>query len=98
MAKTDYKSVDQYIAAQPEAARAVLQRVRDLVKRAVPDAEELISYQIPAYRHEGGYFSLYLGMESALFALSRDRSPRRGPQGRHRAPSRQQEHHPLQAL
>ena len=61
MAKTDYKSVDQYIAAQPEDARTVLKRVRGIVKKAVPDAEEVISYQIPGYRHAGGFFLYFSG-------------------------------------
>lgn len=63
----------------------VLQRVRDIVKRAVPGAEELISYQIPAYRHEGGYFlyisgwkahySLYPATEALVAALKDDIAP-----------------------
>ena len=36
MAKTDYKSVDDYIASQPEAAQSVLERVRDTLRQALP--------------------------------------------------------------
>src|SRR4029453_7229736 len=53
MAKTDFKSVDQYIAAQPKAAQAVLKRVRSAIRKAVPGADEVISYQIPAYKLQG---------------------------------------------
>ena len=53
MAKTDFKSVDEYIGSQPEAARAVLERVRSTIRKAVPEAEEVISYQIPAYKLHG---------------------------------------------
>ena len=53
MAKTDYKSVDHYIAAQPDTVQAVLQRVRSIIRRAVPMAEEAISYQIPTYKLHG---------------------------------------------
>lgn len=53
MAKTDFKSVDEYISAQPESARAVLQRVRAILRKAVPEAQEQISYQIPAYKLHG---------------------------------------------
>jgi len=69
MAKTDFTSVDDYIAAQPEEVRAVLRRVRGVIRKAVPAAEEVISYQIPAYKLPGGrviwfagwkkHFSLY---------------------------------------
>jgi len=50
MGQPDFKSVDDYIAAQPEAARGILQRVRNAIRKAVPKAEELISYKIPAYK------------------------------------------------
>ena len=53
MAKTGFKSVDEYIASQPEAAQGVLERVRRIIRKAVPGAEEVISYQIPAYRLNG---------------------------------------------
>jgi uncharacterized protein YdhG (YjbR/CyaY superfamily) len=54
VAKTDFKSVDEYIAAQPEAMRDVLERVRSSIRKAMPTAEEVISYKIPAYRLKGG--------------------------------------------
>lgn len=50
MAKTDFKSVDEYIAAQPEAVQGLLGRVRSTIRKAVPQAKEVISYQIPAYK------------------------------------------------
>ncbi len=53
MAKINYKSVDHYIAAQPEAVQAVLERVRNIIRRAVPQADEVISYQIPTYKLAG---------------------------------------------
>ncbi len=53
MAKIAFKSVDEYIASQPEAARGVLERVRRTIRKALPGAEEVISYQIPAYKLNG---------------------------------------------
>ena len=53
MAKTDYKSVDAYIAAQPEQVQDVLQRVRRIIRAAIPGASEVISYQMPAYNVNG---------------------------------------------
>src|SRR5690348_11071056 len=49
MPQTDFKSVDDYIAAQPEAVRDTLASVRSAIRKAVPEAEETISYKIPAY-------------------------------------------------
>jgi uncharacterized protein YdhG (YjbR/CyaY superfamily) len=50
MAKTDFKSVDEYIASQPEAVQGILGRVRSTIRKAVPGAEEVISYKIPTYK------------------------------------------------
>ncbi|GAA4121439.1 iron chaperone [Aminobacter aganoensis] len=60
MAKTDFKSVDEYIAAQPQAVQPILERLRKIIRDALPGAEEVISYQIPAYKLDAGrviYFS-----------------------------------------
>ena len=46
MTKAEASSIDAYIAAQPEAARAVLQTVPGVIRRALPDAQETISYKI----------------------------------------------------
>ena len=53
MAKTAFKSVDEYLATQPEAVWAVLERVRSAIRKAMPGAEEAISYQIPTYKLHG---------------------------------------------
>jgi uncharacterized protein YdhG (YjbR/CyaY superfamily) len=47
------ETVDEYLAALPEDARGVLQRVRAAIKDAAPDAEETISYEIPLYKLAG---------------------------------------------
>ena len=47
------KDVTAYIAGLPAPARATLTRVRSAIRRAVPAAEEMISYQIPAYKLHG---------------------------------------------
>ena len=47
------KDVTAYIEGFPAPARAALTRVRGVIRRAVPGAEEMISYQIPAYKLHG---------------------------------------------
>ena len=47
------RSVDKYIASQPEDVRRALVRVRDAIRKALPKAEEVISYAIPAYKLSG---------------------------------------------
>lgn len=64
MAKTDYQSIDAYIAAQPEALQEILQQVRAAIRRALPDAEEAISYQIPAFRQAGRVVIFFAGWKN----------------------------------
>ena len=61
MAKTDYQSVDQYLKQQPDAARKQLERVRRAIRKAVPRAEEAISYQIPAFKLDGRALLYFAG-------------------------------------
>jgi uncharacterized protein YdhG (YjbR/CyaY superfamily) len=61
MAKTDFQSVDEYIAAQPEDVRGVLKCVRSTIRKAVPEAEEVISYKIPTYKLRGGPVLYFAG-------------------------------------
>jgi uncharacterized protein YdhG (YjbR/CyaY superfamily) len=53
MAKTNYRSVDEYIALRPEAMQPILERVRSIIRKALPGVEEAISYQIPAFKLNG---------------------------------------------
>ncbi len=61
MAKTDFKSVDEYIASQPDPVQGVLERVRSTIRKAVPEAEEVISYKIPTYKLPGGPVLYFAG-------------------------------------
>ena len=61
MGKVNFKNVDEYISAQPEAAQVVLQLVRSTLGRALPGAEEVISYKIPAYRLQGRIVLYFAG-------------------------------------
>jgi uncharacterized protein YdhG (YjbR/CyaY superfamily) len=48
-----FKSVSEYIAAFPPDVRKKLQQLRKAIKQAAPKADELISYNIPAFTLEG---------------------------------------------
>ncbi|MCF7688779.1 MAG: DUF1801 domain-containing protein [Cephaloticoccus sp.] len=43
------KSIDEYIAGFPQDVQETLQRIRDIVSQAAPDAEEAIKYQMPTF-------------------------------------------------
>jgi len=53
--------VDAYLAALAEAQRELLQRLREQVQRLVPEAEETISYGMPAFRLGGRFLLSYAG-------------------------------------
>jgi len=61
MAKTDFKSIDEYIATFPPDVQASLQRVRTTIRKALPQAEEAISYQIPTFKLHGSYVLYFAG-------------------------------------
>jgi uncharacterized protein YdhG (YjbR/CyaY superfamily) len=82
MAKPDFKSVDDYIGSQPKSAQNVLETVRNVIRKAVPGAEEVISYKIPAYKLHGDpviyfagwkeHFSLYPVSDQVVAELKND--------------------------
>ena len=55
------KNIDEYIATFPAGTRALLEVLRATIKSAAPDAVEVISYQMPAYKLFGMlvYFAAY---------------------------------------
>jgi uncharacterized protein YdhG (YjbR/CyaY superfamily) len=85
MTKKSVRSVDDYLASQPEAVRAALDRVRSTIRKAIPRAEEVISYQIPMYKLQGRpvlyfagwtrHYSLYPAGANVLTAFKDDLAP-----------------------
>jgi uncharacterized protein YdhG (YjbR/CyaY superfamily) len=51
--KRKFKSVDDYIATFPKTVQCILQEFRKAIKEAAPEAEETISYQMPAFKLNG---------------------------------------------
>lgn len=47
--------VDAYVKAQPPATQAQLALLRATLAEVMPDAEQVISYQIPCFRLDGTY-------------------------------------------
>jgi uncharacterized protein YdhG (YjbR/CyaY superfamily) len=61
MGKANFTDVDEYISSQPETAQVALQLVRRTLRKALPGAQEVISYKIPAYRLNGGIVLYFAG-------------------------------------
>lgn len=53
MEKKIIKNVDEYIAGFPDDVQQLLQQLRATIKNVAPDAEEIISYQMPAFKYHG---------------------------------------------
>ena len=82
MVSPDFQSVDEYIASQPETAQAILKQVRTTIRKALPEAEEVISYKIPTYKIPAGpvlyfagwkqHYSLYPANDTIVAAFRDD--------------------------
>lgn len=57
----DVKDIDEYISMQTENVRRSLEKMRQAIRKAAPNAEEVISYQMPAFKYHGAlvYFAAY---------------------------------------
>jgi uncharacterized protein YdhG (YjbR/CyaY superfamily) len=53
MAKTNFQSIDEYIAACPPNSQAYLREIRKLIHSLAPEAKEKISYQIACFELNG---------------------------------------------
>jgi uncharacterized protein YdhG (YjbR/CyaY superfamily) len=47
------KSIDEYIAGFPKDVKGILEKIRMTIREAAPNAEETISYQMPAFKLNG---------------------------------------------
>jgi uncharacterized protein YdhG (YjbR/CyaY superfamily) len=96
MGKANFTNVDEYISRQPETAQVLLQLVRRTLLKALPGAEEAISYKIPAYGLNGGivlyfagwkqHYSLYPTGERMVMAFKDQLAPYKVSKGTIRFP------------
>jgi uncharacterized protein YdhG (YjbR/CyaY superfamily) len=82
MSRSRFKTIDEYIAQFPEATRDILEELRRVIRESAPEAEETISYGMPAFKHNGllvyfaawknhiGFYPTALGIEAFEKALS----------------------------
>ncbi len=50
---TTAHTIDEYLETLPKDVRTVLENLRKTIKSAAPKAEEVISYQMPAFKYYG---------------------------------------------
>ncbi|MBI3482100.1 MAG: DUF1801 domain-containing protein [Bacteroidetes bacterium] len=83
------KTVDDYIAGFPENVQEILEKVRATIRKAAPKAEEIISYQMPAFKLKGnlvyfGGWKNHIGFyptSSGTFTFKKELSKYEGAKG-----------------
>jgi uncharacterized protein YdhG (YjbR/CyaY superfamily) len=63
------RGVDEYLAGLDEPKRKALQQLRQTILSIVPDAEECISYGMPAYRWQGKVIAGFAAFKTHLSYL-----------------------------
>jgi uncharacterized protein YdhG (YjbR/CyaY superfamily) len=60
-ARKKFGTIDEYIKTFPPDVQKILERLRQTIRKAVPEAEEVISYQMPAFKLKGNlvYFAAF---------------------------------------
>jgi uncharacterized protein YdhG (YjbR/CyaY superfamily) len=58
---TKPKDIDEYIAGFPKDVQEILEKIRTTIRKAAPDAEEAIKYQMPTFVLKGNlvHFAAY---------------------------------------
>lgn len=83
------ETIDEYIAGSPQEVQPVLRKIRQVIGKAAPDADEVISYRMPAFRGKGillyfAAFKRHIGMYPPIKGdrdLEMDLQRYRGPKG-----------------
>ena len=66
MPATKPENIDQYIAGFPGYTQKLLEQIRETIKKAVPKAEETISYGIPSFNLAGHYLIYFAGYKKHI--------------------------------
>jgi uncharacterized protein YdhG (YjbR/CyaY superfamily) len=61
----------EYLAGVPEPARGTLDALRAIIRAAAPEAEEVISYRVPTFKHHGSLVGFAaMPKHCSLFVMS----------------------------
>jgi uncharacterized protein YdhG (YjbR/CyaY superfamily) len=63
------REIDEYIAGLDEPKRSTLRELRQTIRGIAPDAEECISYGMPAFRFEGAVIAGFAAFKNHLSYL-----------------------------
>ena len=61
--------IEKYLSTLPATQREALQRLRSIIHKTVPDAEEAITYGMPGFKYQGRYLASFAAFKdhSSLF-------------------------------
>ncbi len=83
-----FETIDAYISAFPKHVQDTLEAIRRTIQRAAPEAEEAISYRMPAFKLKGHALVYFAAFKSHIGlyppppeALKKAVSPYAGPKG-----------------
>jgi len=88
--RKQFKTIDAYIEAFPEDIQRILEKMRQIIRRAAPEAEEAIAYQIPTFKLNGknlvhfAAFKNHIGFyptSSGIEAFAKELSSYKGAKG-----------------
>ena len=87
--KEQFKTIDGYIKTFPKDVRFILEKMRQTIRKAAPEAVEAISYQIPTFKLNGNLvhfaaFKKHIGFyptSSGIEAFKKELSPYKGGRG-----------------
>jgi uncharacterized protein YdhG (YjbR/CyaY superfamily) len=63
------RGIDDYLAALDEPRRTTLEKLRQTIRGVIPDAEECISYGMPAFRLQGKVIAGFAAFKNHLAYL-----------------------------
>jgi uncharacterized protein YdhG (YjbR/CyaY superfamily) len=64
--KKQFKTIDEYIKTFPEDVQKLLEKIRQTIRKAAPEAVETISYQMPTFNLDGKYLIYFAAWKNHI--------------------------------
>jgi uncharacterized protein YdhG (YjbR/CyaY superfamily) len=66
MRKKEFRTIDEYIKTFPEDVQIILEKIRQTIRKAAPEAVEAISYGIPTFKLNGRYLVYFAAWKNHI--------------------------------
>ena len=64
--RKQFSTIDEYIKTFPKDVQSILERMRETIRKAAPDAAEAISYQMPAFKLHGRHLVYFAAWKNHI--------------------------------